>query len=53
MGLAGLERVDERMLVEEVSLDQLDPLTNGLEVLVAFRGRAPNDAENLVPLLEE
>jgi hypothetical protein len=53
VGLAGLERVDERMLVEEVGLDQLDPLTNRLEVLVALRGRSPNHSEDLVPVPQE
>ena len=47
-----LERLDERELVEEVGLDQLDAVADRGQVLVA-RGRAADDAEDVVPLAEE
>ena len=50
---ARLERVHERELVEQVGLDQLDPLANRLDVLELLRGRPPDHAEDLVALLEE
>ena len=53
VGPARLQCVHERELVEEVGLDELDPVANNLEVLELFRGRAPDDAEDLVALAEQ
>ncbi len=46
-----LERAHERELVEQVGLEQLDPVADGLEVLVG--GLAADDAEDLVALVEQ
>ena len=52
MGAAVLERLHQRELLEQVGLDELDPLADAVQVLVA-RGRAADDAEDLVALVEE
>jgi hypothetical protein len=44
---------DERELVQQVRLDQLDPVANALEVLIGRRRRAPHRPEDLVATLEE
>ena len=51
MRAARLERPNKRELVEQVGLEQLDALADGLEVLVG--GLAADDAEHLVALLEQ
>ena len=47
------QRVDERELVEQVGLDELDPVADSAEVLELLGGRPPDDPEYLVSLFEQ
>jgi hypothetical protein len=47
------EHVDQRELVEDVGLEELEAAADRHEVLEAGRGRLPDDAEHLVALAEE
>ena len=49
----GLERMDERELIENVGLEQREPVADGDEIREGLRRGAPHNAEDLVPVVEQ
>jgi len=48
-----VDGLDERQLVEQVGLEQRDAAEQVLDAPVVGRAEAPDDASDLVPLLEQ